>query len=237
MRFSASGRGHEPAWKAGLGPGTKPTPRSPRIPRAVPQKFTLPVDNGRRRAVVEAILSDMTAEQAPARGPGDGSRIAGYREIQAHWGLESIAAVRIKAKQAGWPIARRDDPREPTRYVIPLTEWNRAERSPAQAEPGEAARFKAMDARLSTLSATLQTMGEQLQCERNRAEASEAQAAQLRSELVVALAQLAQLSAELNRYRTEQEVIERMGFLGRLAWTVRDRAPQRPAAAELSMPS
>ncbi|HWX51439.1 MAG TPA: hypothetical protein VNZ61_25615 [Roseomonas sp.] len=174
-------------------------------------------------------MSDMTAEGA--RAPAlKGSMVAGYREIQEHWGFENIAAVRIKAKQAGWPIAHRNDPREPTRYVIPLSEWKGASRTPAPADAGDASRAKALDAKLSALSASLQTLGEQLQRERSRAEAAEAQAGELRSDLMAAQAQMAQLSAELNRYRTEQEIIERMGFLGRLAWTVRDRPAQARAA-------
>lgn len=160
-------------------------------------------------------------ENKPLPVPDEAMSV-GYREIQAQWGLDSIAAVRLLASRAGWPIAHRSDSREPTRYMIPLPEWQGAK---AAQRPPESDKktgdTKTEEAMIGALVTVIDSLRDQLNCERSRTLQAEGLAAAAQEAMAEARRQLDQANADLGRMQMEQQTILRLGVMGRFAWAVR----------------
>jgi hypothetical protein len=165
--------------------------------------------------------------------------IATYQHIREHWpSLRSVDAARIKAaraiKRGNWLEVPKNHPSEKTWVSIPCTDWNAATEQPVRRErvtavPAEQGDHdRGNNNKISALSNAVDVLREQLRRSgeiADRAEAARAEAVALKTAAEAEVQRHAEAASkaevELTRLRIEQETIQRLGLLGRLAWALR----------------
>jgi Sec-independent protein translocase protein TatA len=112
--------------------------------------------------------------------------IATYREIAAHFGLKGTVQARVKAKRAGWDAEPQNHPADPLRIRVPRDAWNRGvhgrvsrlprptllPRNPSPPTPDLKDEIGGI---IKGFETALDTLRQQLDRERERAERAEAE--------------------------------------------------------------
>jgi DNA repair exonuclease SbcCD ATPase subunit len=117
--------------------------------------------------------------------------IATYREIAAHFGLKGPVQARVKAKRAGWPAEPQNHPADALRIRVPRDAWNAGLRQGMESLPrpvrNPLSHIHIPDPKneirgiIKGFETALETLQQQLERERERADRAEAELVAQRS--------------------------------------------------------